>query len=218
MTLQGERRTSQRRKRVNGQRGGMLEQSMCPPTLPEHLNMPRWLSPNWHELLVPSQPVLETVLRGSVTYLALFVLLRLFRRQTGSLGPADLLVLLLIADASQNAMAGEYRAITDGLILVATIIAWEYGIDRLMFHFPALEKWVDRQPLPVIENGKVNRGNLKQVLMTEDELLCQLRQKGVDDFGRVRRSYIEGDGSVSVITDGGTSSAQSGEPVSAVDG
>src|SRR5688500_3152627 len=133
--------------------------------------MPAWLNLDWQGMFVPSQPILETVLRGTATYLSLFVLLRLFRRQTGSLGPADLLVLLLIADASQNAMAGEYRAITDGLILVATIIAWEYAIDRLMFHFPALEILVDRQPLPVLANGKVNRGNLKQVMMTEDELL-----------------------------------------------
>jgi uncharacterized membrane protein YcaP (DUF421 family) len=101
---------------------------------------------------------------------------------------------------------------------VATIIAWQYAIDRLMYHSPALEKLVDRQPLPVIENGKVNRGNLKQVLMTEDELLSQLRQKGVDEFGRVRRSFVEGDGSVSVITDGRTTPAQSGNSVSAVDG
>ena len=76
--------------------------------------MPEWLNLDWHRMFVPSQPILETVLRGTATYLSLFVLLRLFRRQTGSLGAADLLVLLLIADASQNAMAGEYRAIRTG--------------------------------------------------------------------------------------------------------
>lgn len=53
--------------------------------------MPDWLSLNWHDMFVPSKPILETVIRGSVTYLSLFALLRLFRRQAGSLGPADLL-------------------------------------------------------------------------------------------------------------------------------
>ncbi len=162
--------------------------------------MPMWLNLDWQGMFVPSQPILETVLRGTATYLSLFVLLRLFRRQTGSLGPADLLVLLLIADASQNAMAGEYRAITDGLILVATIVAWEYALDYLSFHVPVIGKLIDRQPLPVIEHGKVNSANLRRELMSEDELMSQIRQKGVDDVKRVKQSFIEGDGHVSVIT------------------
>src|SRR5688572_21894983 len=128
--------------------------------------MPEWLNLDWHRMFVPSQPVLETVLRGTATYLSLFVLLRIFRRQAGSLGAADLLVLLLIADASQNAMAGEYRAITDGLILVATIVAWEYILDWLSFYVPPLGKLIDRQPLTVIEDGKFNHEHLKRELMS----------------------------------------------------
>jgi uncharacterized membrane protein YcaP (DUF421 family) len=141
--------------------------------------MPTWLNLDWHRMFLPSQPILETVIRGTATYLSLFVLLRLFRRQVGSLGPADLLVLLLIADASQNAMAGEYRAITDGLILVATIVGWEYALDYLSFHVPAIGRLIDRQPLPVVEHGAVNRANLRRELMSEEELLSQIRQKGV---------------------------------------
>jgi uncharacterized membrane protein YcaP (DUF421 family) len=180
--------------------------------------MPDWLTLDWERLFVPSQPILETVLRSTATYLSLFILLRLFRRQTGSLGPPDLLVLLLIADASQNAMAGEYRSITDGLILVAMIIGWEYALDHLSFHVPVFGKFIDPPPLPVIENGKVNHQNLRKELMSEDELLSQLRQKGVDDVARVRRSFIEGDGHVSVITDERTSPAQGPTAYSGVDG
>ena len=162
--------------------------------------MPNWLNLDWRGMFIPSQPVLETIIRGTATYLSLFVLLRLFRRQTGSLGPADLLVLLLLADASQNAMAGEYRSITEGLILVATIVVWEFVLDFLSFHFPAIGKLIDRQPLAIVENGKANQQHLRQALMSEDELMSQLRQKGVDDIDKVRHSFIEGDGHVSVIT------------------
>jgi uncharacterized membrane protein YcaP (DUF421 family) len=171
--------------------------------------MPAWSNLDWQGMFVPSQPILETVLRGTATYLSLFVLLRLFRRQTGSLGPADLLVLLLIDDASQNAMAGEYRAITDGLLLVATIVAWEYALDFLSFHVPAIGRLIDRQPLPVIENGKLNHTNLRRELMSEEELMSHIRQKGVADVTHVKRSFIEGDGHVSVITDGEAGPQQS---------
>ena len=171
--------------------------------------MPSWLNLDWHQMFVPSQPVLETIIRGSVTYLCLFILLRTFRRQTGSLAPADLLVLLLIADASQNAMANDYRSITDGLILVGTIMAWEFALDYLAYHVPSLGSLIERQPLKVIENGQVNRQHLKQELMSVEELLSQLRQKGVDDISLVKRSFIEGDGHISVITDERSTPAQS---------
>ena len=73
--------------------------------------------PDWHKLFSPSAPLLEIVIRGSLIYIGLFVLLRLFRREAGSIGTADLLVVVLIADAAQNALAGEYKSIPDGLIV-----------------------------------------------------------------------------------------------------
>ncbi|MCC7418748.1 MAG: DUF421 domain-containing protein [Planctomycetaceae bacterium] len=171
--------------------------------------MPSWFDLDWSGMFIPSQPILETIIRGSATYLSLFVLLRAFRRQTGSIGPADLLVLLLIADASQNAMAGEYRAITDGLILVMTIVGWEYALDWLAFRYPAVAKWTERPALPLIEKGRVLKENLDSELLSVDELLSQLRQKGVDEIARVRRCLLEGDGHISVITDEASTPAQS---------
>jgi len=97
-----------------------------------------WLALDWHRMFVPNTPILETVIRGSVMYLSLFCLLRVFRRQTGSIGPADLLVLLLVADAAQNGMADEYKSITEGIVLVATIIGWEFLIDWLAYRVPLL--------------------------------------------------------------------------------
>ena len=166
--------------------------------------MPDWLNLDWSRMFMPSQPILETVIRGTFTYLSLFALMRIFRRQTGSLGPADLLVLLLIADASQNAMAGEYKSITDGLVLVITIMAWEYLLDYVAYHVPGASQFIERSPLPIIEHGKFNEENLKRELMTKDELLSQVRLKGVENFDDVKDSFIEGDGHVSVIARNGS--------------
>lgn len=132
-------------------------------------------------------------------YLSLFCLLRVFRRQTGSIGPADLLVLLLIADASQNGMAEGYKAITEGIILVATIIGWEYFIDWLAYRVPKLGELAERPPLLLIRDGQVIDANLERELITKDDLLSQLRQKGVDDPARVSRCFLEGDGHISVV-------------------
>ena len=67
------------------------------------------------------------VLRGTAVYWGLFLLFRfLLRRDTGSMGIADILLLVLIADASQNAMAGGYDSIADGALVVLTIAGWSW--------------------------------------------------------------------------------------------
>ena len=78
---------------------------------------------DWHAVLVPTVSLLELVLRGSLMYLGILAALRIFRREAGALSTADLLVIVLVADAAQNAMASQYDSVTEGLVLVATIFA-----------------------------------------------------------------------------------------------
>jgi uncharacterized membrane protein YcaP (DUF421 family) len=161
--------------------------------------MPQWLQVNWSQLFIPSVSIAETVIRGSCMYIALFVMLRFFRRQTGSVGAADLLVLLLIADAAQNGMAGEYKSVTDGILLVATIVGWEYFFDWLGFSSPWFEKLIDRSPLLLIRDGKIFSQNLRSELISEQDLLAHLRLKGVAGPEEVQQCFLEGDGHISVV-------------------
>lgn len=74
---------------------------------------------------------------ASVLHVSLFALLRfVLRREAGSLGITDLLVIVLVADAAQNGMAGEYRSVTDGLLLAATIVGWSHVLNWLAFRYP----------------------------------------------------------------------------------
>ena len=145
-------------------------------------------------------PVLEIILRGSVMYIALFILLRiLLKRQTGSLGMTDLLLITLIADASQNAMAGEYKSLSSGIVLVCTIIFWSYTLDWLGYKFPWFQRLTEPPPLPLIKEGKLLRQNMRRELITEDELISHLREEGVDDWRKVKVAFIESDGHISVV-------------------
>jgi len=88
------------------------------------------LSVDWNSVFVPAIGLAEIVVRGSLMYLGLFVIMRFMaRRQAGHFGPADLLVIVLIADAAQNGLGKEYSSVTEGLALVVTIVAWEYLLD-----------------------------------------------------------------------------------------
>ena len=154
---------------------------------------------DWHSLFVPSMHLGEVVLRGTVVYLFLFFLLRIMRREAGHLGISDLLVVVLIADAAQNAMASEYRSITEGVILVATIALWDYFLDWLSFRVPALQRLLRPAPLLLIKNGRLQRQNMKREMIQEEELMAQLREKGIRSAGEVKECYLEGDGRISLI-------------------
>ena len=94
---------------------------------------------DWSELFVPSGSLVAVVIRGTIVYLVLFAAMRVLpRRQVGGLVASDILILVLIADAVQNAMAGQYRSITEGLVLAGTIFGWATLIDSLDFRFPRL--------------------------------------------------------------------------------
>ena len=154
---------------------------------------------DWHQLFVPTGSLLELVVRGSLMYLLILTGFRIFRRDAGSLSVSDLLVVVLIADAAQNGMAGEYRSLTEGVVIVATIFAWNYVLDWLAFR-STFVYWLLHPPsLLLIRNGQIQHRNLRSQLITKADLLEQLREQGVEDIGRVKKCFLEGDGRMSVI-------------------
>lgn len=156
---------------------------------------------DWVALFQPQTPLLEIFVRGTIVYLSLFIMLRvILKRESGTVGITDLLVVVLLADAAQNAMAGSYSSITDGLLLVATIIFWSYALDALGYRF-AFIQWLVRPPaIQLVKEGKMIRKNMRKEFITEAELTQMLRQQGVEDIGRVEKAFMEGDGRISVIT------------------
>jgi uncharacterized membrane protein YcaP (DUF421 family) len=158
------------------------------------------MSPDWSGIFGLSVSPWELVIRGSAMYLFLFVIFRVVvRRRIGAVGMADILVLVIVADAAQNGMAGEYRSVTDGAILIGTIIAWNWLIDWANYRVPALRQWLEAPPLLLVDDGRILHRNLRHEFVTEEELKSKLREKGVDDMRQVARAYMEPDGSVSVI-------------------
>jgi uncharacterized membrane protein YcaP (DUF421 family) len=155
---------------------------------------------NWNELFGLSVPPLELVVRGTVMYLFLFAVFRVvIKRRIGAVGMADLLVLVIVADAAQNGMAGEYRSITDGMILLGTIIAWEALLDFLTYRFRSVERLLLPPPLLLIDRGRILWRNLRQEFVSELELQAKLREHGVRDPSEVDKAYMEPDGQVTIL-------------------
>jgi uncharacterized membrane protein YcaP (DUF421 family) len=93
----------------------------------------------WKELFAPDAPLLESVIRGTIVYIAIFFLARVIpNRQAGGVGMNDMLLIVLVASAATNSLAGEHKSITNGMILIATVILWSYAFNWFSFKFPSL--------------------------------------------------------------------------------
>ena len=171
---------------------------------------------DWKSVFVPTLSLAEMVLRGTLVYFLLFLVLRLLRREAGALGISDLLVVVLIADAAQNAMGREYDSVTEGAVLVATIAIWDYALDWLGYRFPSIQRLLRPSPLPLIKDGRMVTKNMRQEMITQEELKGQLREQGVEHVEDVKTCYLEADGRISVIAakDKGRAAKRTGKATS----
>ena len=154
----------------------------------------------WDKLFTLSVPFAELVVRGTAMYLFLWLLFRVvIKRRIGAIGMADLLVLVIIADAAQNGMAGTYTSITDAVVVVGTIVLWNLFLDWLAFHFPAVQHLLEPAPLVVVDRGRILWRNMRVELITRAELEAKLREHGVHDVAEVEKARVEPDGQISVL-------------------
>jgi len=149
---------------------------------------------------------LELIVRGSCIFWFLFAIFRfVLRRGAGAIGIADVLVIVLIADASQNAMAGEYRSVSDGLVLISTIVVWNFLIDWAAWRSARVARILEPPPLLLVQHGRLLHRNLRSEFLSPDELMGKLREKGVESLAEVRFARLESDGEISVTRSEGAS-------------
>lgn len=167
----------------------------------------------WSEIFTFTVSPFELMIRGTLIYFFLFCLFRFFvRRDAGSLSVSDLLVIVIIADAAQNGMSGEYRSVIDGAVLIGTIIFWNAVLNFLSFHYAPIHRFVVPRPVCLVKDGIPQRHALHRQLITTDELNEMLRQHEIEDILQVKRAYLEPDGQITVIRKEGDkqSSSQGG--------
>src|SRR5262245_25650868 len=124
---------------------------------------------DWQRLFVPEMSILEILIRGTATYLGLCLLLRVvLKRQAGKVSMSDLLVVSLVAGVCRNPLVADAYSVTDGMLVVATVLGWSYLLDWFSYYVPFIHGLVHSEPVPLIRDGQVLGENLEQELMTEN--------------------------------------------------
>jgi uncharacterized membrane protein YcaP (DUF421 family) len=142
----------------------------------------------------------ELILRAVVVYVFLLVLLRFTgKRQIGQLAPFDLVLLLVLSNALQNAMNGGDNSVSAGLILATTLVALNWGLGWLTYHSKTIESLVEGRPILLIHNGKIDQRAMRQAQMTVHELNAALRADGHTGPEAVRFAVLENNGRISVV-------------------
>lgn len=145
---------------------------------------------DFEKLFKIETPILELMIKGSVIYLGILLLFRVLPRRTGGeMAMMDLIFVLLIAEAATHSLGG-YSSVTEGFIVIITMMTWNYLFNFLSYHIPFVEKMVSPPPLQVVKKGKMLKRNMRREYLTEEELTDHLRLEGIDDVAEVKAAYV----------------------------
>ena len=146
-----------------------------------------------------SVPWWELIVRALIVYVLLIGLLRVSgKRQIGQLAPFDLVLLLVLSNAVQNAMNGGDNSVLAGIISAVALIGLNFIAGYLTFRSKRLERLIEGQPEVIIHNGKLFEKVMARAQLTHHELNAALRQAGCLSVADVHCAILENNGSITV--------------------
>lgn len=140
------------------------------------------------------------VLRTLVIYLALLMGLRLAgKREIGQMTPFDLVVILVISNAVQNAMLGPDTSLTGGIVAAFTLLAANSLVNRAGLRWLWLNSRIVGTPTLLVNHGRFVDEHLRREGIQQDEVLMALREHGIGAIDDVDMAVLEVDGTISVV-------------------
>jgi len=144
--------------------------------------------------------LLWIVFRTAVVYLVLIGGLRIFgKRELGQMTPFDLVVILTVSNAVQNAMIGSDVSVTGATVSVATLLGTNWLFNEFGFRYPRFRKVFVGEPRLLVHDGKLLPENLRRERLDEDDVIMAAREHGLDKLAEVGEAVLELDGTISIV-------------------
>ena len=146
-------------------------------------------------------PILSVAVRSLCVYLFMVIAIRLFgKNQLSQLNAGDVVLLLLISNAVQNAMVGPDTSLQGGIVAALVLFTANFILKRLMFSNRSFEAFMQDEPVILIRDGVADQTALNRVKITENELEEAIREHGIENIKDVKLSVLEVDGNISVVS------------------
>jgi uncharacterized membrane protein YcaP (DUF421 family) len=143
---------------------------------------------------------MDLVLRATVIFLALYLLVRLMgKRELGQMTPFELIVLVVIGDLIQQGVTQNDFSLTGAVIAVSTIAFWALVFSWLSYLSPAAERLLEGEPRVIIRDGELLEANLRRSRLTRSEIESEMRLAGIARLGDVAWGILEPRGKISFI-------------------
>lgn len=145
---------------------------------------------------------MDAVLRAGAIYLALMVLFRITgRRALGELTSFDFVLLLVIGEATQQALLGDDFSITNAVLVIITLLSIDIGFSLLKRRSKRIGKLIDGGPTIIVENGMYLRGRMHEARVEEDDIMQAARlAQGIESVEQIKFAIIERNGKISIIS------------------
>jgi uncharacterized membrane protein YcaP (DUF421 family) len=154
----------------------------------------------WSDMFSLPIPVLEKIIRPILIYFILLFAFRLFgRRQLAQLNPMDLTVLLMLSNTVQNAVIGEDNSLIGGVIGATALLATNWLLNLLTYHYPRVETLIEGEPQVLIENGRMDKKTLHRQNISVQDFHEILHRDGLNRADRVDMAYLESSGLITVV-------------------
>ena len=144
---------------------------------------------------------MDAVLRAASIYVALLVLFRLAgRRSLAEITPFDLILLLIIGEATQQALLGDDFSITNSILVITTLVVIDVGLSMLKLRSRAVGRWLDGTPTLVVEHGRPLKARMAEARLQDDDILQAARQsQGLERMDQIKYAILEPNGKISII-------------------
>lgn len=159
-----------------------------------------WSQVGVEQLVAGGTPLLLVVMRTVVVYAVMVLGFRLTgKREVGQFSPFDLVLILLVANAVQNAMVGPDDTLVGGIVAAATLLGLNWIVGRAVEKQPGVRHLLLGEPRVLVSNGQVLERSLARENVTEEELAAVIREHGFEGAADVRLAVLEVDGTISVV-------------------
>ncbi|WP_300567321.1 YetF domain-containing protein [Flavobacterium sp.] len=144
---------------------------------------------------------LDIILRSVAVYFFMIIAIRVFgKKELSQLNTADVILILLISNAVQNAMVGNDTTLAGGLLAAFVLFIISFGLKKIMYHSKRISDFIQDKPEILIHNGITEYKTLAKLDITSDELEEAMREHGVEFYKDVKLAMLEVDGNISIIS------------------